>query len=537
MSEMTSMSRSIRSTRGEPNVAPSPKGIKKVVRRGSDGQIVDVYYYAWKGGPRLNGKPGSREFKASYAAALKARNKRSADTLGDLALNYQASPEFDRLADSTKKQWRQRISKIVADEHPLDIGGLPIETLNDVRVKSDILAWRDQWSATPRGADFLMQVLSRILSWGQQRGVLTMNVVTGMGQLYRNNRADQIWDADELRRYEEASTSPEISFVAPLACLVGLRLDDLHTLKWSEVSEVAIVKVTKKGRGKRTAVIPLLAETRDLLARIRAQQLVRHAELVARSEKLGQPPPNLPVTVLSNTFGRPWRYSGLETRVGETKAAARPPIDKHLHDARGTFATRLRKAGLTAPEIADVLGWDEARVERLLTVYVDRNTIVKGIAERIQKLEAEALRGSPDPETSIQADIAEEPPPLFESAGGVVLHVDFRRRLQPVQADQDSARTSAQIRTLKPNSDEAPTMKMALWELCAYLGEKGVERRSTLISDEWLGAELARDPWLFRIVEFEPRWHELPPDQEALRWPIPREVAERMAAALKAAYG
>jgi hypothetical protein len=41
-------------------------------------------------------------------------------------------------------------------------------------------------------------------------------------------------------------------------------------------------------------------------------------------------------------------------------------IDKHLHDARGTFGTRLRKAGLTAPEIADVLAWEEERVERLL---------------------------------------------------------------------------------------------------------------------------------------------------------------------------
>lgn len=43
-------------------------------------------------------------------------------------------------------------------------------------------------------------------------------------------------------------------------------------------------------------------------------------------------------------------------------------------------------------EIADDLGWDGARVERLLSVYVDRNTIVRGIAERIQRLEEEARR-------------------------------------------------------------------------------------------------------------------------------------------------
>jgi hypothetical protein len=62
-------------------------------------------------------------------------------------------------------------------------------------------------------------------------------------------------------------------------------------------------------------------------------------------------------------------------------------IDKHLHDARGTFATRLRMAGLTAPQIAAVVGWDGDRVERLLARYVDRNRIVRALAEQIMRNE------------------------------------------------------------------------------------------------------------------------------------------------------
>ena len=62
-------------------------------------------------------------------------------------------------------------------------------------------------------------------------------------------------------------------------------------------------------------------------------------------------------------------------------------IERHLHDARGTFATRLRRAGLTAPEIADVLGWEEERVERLLAAYVDRDEIVLALANRIERNE------------------------------------------------------------------------------------------------------------------------------------------------------
>lgn len=50
-----------------------------------------------------------------------------------------------------------------------------------------------------------------------------------------------------------------------------------------------------------------------------------------------------------------------------------------------------------------------------------------------------------------------------------------------------------------------------LFELCAFLGEAGVERRSPWISDEWLAEELARDPNLDRLVEVpDSGWHPLP---------------------------
>lgn len=44
-------------------------------------------------------------------------------------------------------------------------------------------------------------------------------------------------------------------------------------------------------------------------------------------------------------------------------------------------------------------------------------------------------------------------------------------------------------------------MQRYLFELCAYTGEAGVERRSPWISDAWLAAEVARDSDLDRIVD------------------------------------
>lgn len=368
------------------------KGLNSKSRTLADGSRV-TYWWAWKGGPRLPGKPGDPDFMAAYNEAIAARKARPDEgNLASLVRRYRGSPEFTRNADTTKAEWRRWLDKIEADVGDLDIGGLPLKALDDRRVRADLLAWRDQWADRPRSADYAMQVLSRVLAWGMDRGLLALNAAAGVGQLYESDRADQIWTPADLAAYAKAAVTPQHRHIVALACLTGFRRTDLTKLCWSHVGDVAIVMPTGKSRGRKTQVIPLLKETRDLLAEIRADQLARHAKLQARPRKGARPgdyraaPPE-PTTVLTNTRGLPWSPSGLEGAVIDTKALA--GVDKHLHDARGTFGTRLRKAGLSASEIADVIGWDEERVERLLAAYVDRDSIVRDLAERIRKREGE----------------------------------------------------------------------------------------------------------------------------------------------------
>jgi integrase len=97
--------------------------------------------------------------------------------------------------------------------------------------------------------------------------------------------------------------------------------------------------------------------------------------------------------VLTTTRCRPWSKGGAEHQVIDTKHKA--SIDKHLHDCRGTFATRLRLDGASIAEIADVLGWTEKRVEDLLKVYVDNDVVVMAFAERLRA--KAALRAKPLP--------------------------------------------------------------------------------------------------------------------------------------------
>jgi integrase len=63
--------------------------------------------------------------------------------------------------------------------------------------------------------------------------------------------------------------------------------------------------------------------------------------------------------------------------------------DKGLrfHDFRGTAATRLFLAHLTLREIAQILGWSEDRVEKIIDRYVKRDEILK---DRIRRMEEHA---------------------------------------------------------------------------------------------------------------------------------------------------
>ena len=72
-----------------------------------------VYFYAWRGGPRLPGEPGSPEFVAAYAQAHKARKIPNAHTLKALITAFKASPEFEALSDHTTRAWQSSVGEML----------------------------------------------------------------------------------------------------------------------------------------------------------------------------------------------------------------------------------------------------------------------------------------------------------------------------------------------------------------------------------------------------------------------------------------
>lgn len=322
------------------------RGIAKTSAKGR------TYYYAWRGGPRLRGQPGSPEFMASYNEAIESRRTPDSNRFNSLVVLYRASPDYKRLADSTRENWSRWLDRI-ADY----FGELRIAQFDrPEKIRPIIRRWRNEWADKPRTADYGMQVLSRVLAYAvDPLGKVAINPCEGIKQLYSGNRSEIIWtDADiaALKR----KCSPEISHAVDLASHTGLRLGDLLRLSWSHVGEDAITLGTGKSRGRREAIVPLYDDLRLILTRI----------------------PKHSTIILTNSRRRPWTPDGFGSSFNTAKRdAGISDRDLHFHDLRGTAATRFYVAGLSTRVIAEILAWSEDQVERIIRRYVGRTAATK----------------------------------------------------------------------------------------------------------------------------------------------------------------
>jgi integrase len=332
------------------------KGIAKSTAKGRN------YYYAWRKGPRLRGEPGSPEFMASYHEAHE--NRRTPDTgrARSLVTLYKGSGDYKALADSTKRNWVRWLDRIA--DH---FGDLRIAQFDrPEKIRPLIRRWRNQWADKPRTADYGMQVLSRVLSYGvDPLGKIAGNPCEGIKQLYTGNRSEIIWTADDIKQLKDAC-SDDITNAVDLASHTGLRLGDLLRLSWSHIGVDAITVTTGKSRHRRQAIIPLYDALRDVLSRI----------------------PKGSTTILTNGRRRPWIPNGFGTAFNRAKiAAGMNDRDLHFHDLRGTACTRFYVGGLSERVIAEIMGWEEENVAKIIRRYVDRTAATKAIIAQLNKAE------------------------------------------------------------------------------------------------------------------------------------------------------
>jgi len=317
-----------------------------------------TYWYAWRGGPRLSGEPGSPEFIASYNEAFEQRRAPDKNHFRFVVADYKGSREYKKLAESTRAQWGKWLDRI--GDH---FGELRVAQFDrPEKIRPLIRRWRNHWADTPRTADYALQVLSRVAAHAVELGRIAGNPCEGIKHLYNNDRSEIIWtDADVT--HIKRTCSAEVANAVDLACHTGLRLSDLIRVAWSHVGDDAIVLTTGKSSHRREAIIPLHSALRDVLGRI----------------------PKLATTILTSSRRRPWTADGFGSSFNKAKIdAGMSERDLHFNDLRGTAATKFYIAGFSMREIAETLAWEEESVEKIIRRYVGRAAAIKA---RITKLE------------------------------------------------------------------------------------------------------------------------------------------------------
>lgn len=315
-----------------------------------------TYYYAWRGGPRIEAEFGTPEFHAAFSDAKNPLADLDKRRLSAWITLYKASDEWKGLADTTRRVWAPWL-----DEIRTEFGAMSARQFDRPKIRVVIKHWRARWKDRPRAADTAKQVLSRLFSFMISEGALALNPCEGIPNLYSSDRSDIIWTAEDFAALK-AEASTEVYQAAQLAALTGLRYTDLFRLSWNRVGTLAIEIKTGKSRGKKTALVPITKDARQLL-----NTITRRA-----------------TTVLTNSDGKPWKGFGSSwNKVMKDCGLAKR--DLHFHDLRGTAATNFYRAGFTIREIAETLGWSEDRIERLIDRYVKRDEI---LLDRIRRMDS-----------------------------------------------------------------------------------------------------------------------------------------------------
>ena len=321
------------------------KGVQRVRKRLANGKTKFFFYHRATGTP-LPADPSKPEFLTAWreAEALLKPKKRTG-TLETLIDSFKDSEDWNRLRDSTRAIMTLNLKAVIAR-----YGTLPLEALNDRRIRSRFLQWHSELAVNhKRAADSKLAALQRVLSWAFDRGLIADNPLSKFRRAYKANRADKIWTSDQIEAFK-ATASGELQLALLMAVETGQRQDDLLNVKWDAFDGTSI-----RFRQSKTGIEVIVPVTAALKAAIAKNEQRKTA-----------------LTILTRPDGRPWTKDAFGKAWQAAFVAAGIDDDLHFHDLRGTAVTRLAEASCTIPEICAITGHTLSSATKILETYLSR---------------------------------------------------------------------------------------------------------------------------------------------------------------------
>ena len=281
---------------------------------------------------RLKGDYGSKEFLASYEAALNGteateKAKGAINTLGWLIERYRDSGAWERLAPATQKQ-RENILGHVKKA----AGDIPLSRVT----RASIIDGRDRRSSTPGAANNFLKSMSALFKWAVEAQLMAESPAAGVAKLPMKGDGFHTWTEEEIARFEarwHVGTRERLALAIFL--YTGLRKGDAARLGRQHFGNGLIRLRTEKTRTP--VVIPVLPALQFIIDATKTGDLA----LIAQAN--GRP-------MTKESFGNWFRDA--------CKAAGVPGA---AHGLRKAGATRAAEAGATERELMAIFGWTDGK--------------------------------------------------------------------------------------------------------------------------------------------------------------------------------
>jgi integrase len=267
-------------------------------------------------------------------------------TLPWLIRQYEQTPSFTQLAASTRRGYSQCLR--IIEGWSRDAGNPHLESLTRRAVKEFHLGM----SSRRHKANAVMRVLRLILNFAYDQGLIDDNPAKQQRLIGTRPRAT-VWSEDDVQTFIKTSVDagrPSLALAVLLGAHTGQREADILHLAWTQYDGSRIeLRQGKTGRLVRVPVTSELKRALDMVQRVSTQ-------IVASETTLAPYKPD--------NFRHLFRV--MANRASLTKL--------RFMDLRRTAAVRLAEAGCTAIEIAAITGHEIGSTQRILEVYVPRNT-------------------------------------------------------------------------------------------------------------------------------------------------------------------
>ncbi|WP_260581123.1 tyrosine-type recombinase/integrase [Sphingopyxis sp. PET50] len=305
-----------------------------VVRRKlASGKFRDYWRFRYgETNVALPGAPGDAAFHERYGELL-SREQRIAEektgpefhTVDWLLDAFFASPEFEVLADTTQKDYRETAERI----RPV----IGTERFDSV-TKQVVLALRNDHKATPRTSHKIKQFISRLYGWGDEQGLVaeSFNPAAGVKRIKAKVKHIEVWSQEEIDLFL-SKCDPVAKTIAMLALYTGQRRQDVATMDW-KAYQGGVIRVRQNKTGT-PLTIPC------------------HPKLKAHLDAIKSP---FGGSIVRNAQGRPMDANAVSSQMNRAVAAIADMPHRSLHGLRYAAASTLEAVGCTVAQIVSIIG-------------------------------------------------------------------------------------------------------------------------------------------------------------------------------------